>query len=182
MKNDKNKINEPRVNDEIRGFKNVRLIYTPREGDIRLNEGFNKVVSWYEAKQIAKEKELDLIEINGNVEPAIVRLDNYSKYLFELKKKLKEQKKTAVSLKEVQLSTTISDHDLETKAKKAMEFIKDGHKVKVVLTFRGRENYRKDELKSSIYHFIVLMEDVAVPESLPKDEGNKCIVILKKKK
>lgn len=177
MKNNKNKINEPRVNDEIRGVRNVRLIYSPKEG-----EGFNEVVSWFEAKKRAEKMELDLIEINGSVDPAIIRLDDYSKFLFELKKKSKEQKKPAASLKEVQLSTTISDHDLETKAKKAMEFIKDGHKVKVVLTFRGRENTRKDELKSSIYHFLVLMEDVAVPESLPKDEGNKCIVILKKKK
>lgn len=176
MKDNKNKIKDYRINDEIRGAKSVRLIYAPKEG-----EGFNKVMSWYDAKRIADEKNLDLIEINGNAEPVIVRLDDYSKFLFDQKKKMKEQKKTVISLKEVQLSTTISDHDLETKVNKAKEFIKDGHKVKAVLTFRGREMAHKDLFKKNIYHFIVMMEDVAVPEALPKDEGNKCIVILKKK-
>ena len=63
-----------------------------------------------------------------------------------------------------------------------MEFIEDGDKVKVVLTLKRRELERLDESKRCLYEFILLVQDVAVPESLPKETGNKSIVILKKKK
>ena len=71
---------------------------------------------------------------------------------------------------------------METKAKKATEFLNDGHKVKVILTMKGRELNRREENKRSIFEFIVMLEDVASCESNLKDEGNKTVVILKKKK
>lgn len=166
---------EPRINNEIKGYSTVRLLYTLN------NEKINKVVSLNEARRIANELGQDMIEVNGNITPPIIRLDNYSKYLYELKKKAKQQHRNKQCVKEVQLSTNISEHDLEVKAKKAREFITNGDKVKVVLTMRGRELSRRDISKKSIYVFITLLEDVAVPEHLPKDEGNKCIVILRKK-
>ena len=64
---------------------------------------------------------------------------------------------------------------------KAKEFIEDGNKVKVVLTMKGRELGRREDSKKSLLTFIVEMDEVAVPESLPRDEGNKCTIILKKK-
>lgn len=141
----------------------------------------SKVVTLKEAIRIANEMERDVIEINSRTDPPIVRIADFSKYMFELKKQLKQKNKKQPSLKEVQLSTNISSNDLQTKARKAKEFINDGHKVKVVLTMRGRELTRREESKKSIYTFIVEMEDVAVPESMPRDEGNKTIVIMKKK-
>lgn len=176
----KKDLNEPKINDEIYGYENVRLIY---KHDINnsSDKDINKVMSLKDAKKLSLEMELDLIEINGKTNPPIVRLANYSKYMYELKKQQKQKSKTPPSLKEVQLTTNISKHDLEIKANKARDFIKDGHKVKVVLTMRGRELTRKEESKKSIYEFITMLEDVSVPESMPRDENNKSIVILKKK-
>jgi translation initiation factor IF-3 len=168
--------NEYRINDEIHGDV-VRLIYKPTIG----NDGFNKVVSMDEARHIAESKELDLIEINNKTTPVIVRMEDYSKFLYEMKKQAKQKKKVVNVLKEVQLSTNISEHDLLIKVKKAKEFIGDGDKVKVVLTMKGRELGRREESKTCLYKFITNMDDVAVPESMPKDENNKSIVILKKK-
>ena len=172
MANIKNKINEPRINDEIRGVETVRIVGDGIE---------SREISIKEAKKIASSLELDLVEINGNVNPPIVKVVEYSKYMFELKKVLKNRNKKNCVLKEIQLSTNISSNDLNTKVRKAKEFIEDGNKVKVVLTMKGRELARREDSKKSLLAFIVEMDEVAVPESLPRDEGNKCIVILKKK-
>lgn len=165
-----------RVNDEIRNYDTVRLIYKPTVG-----EGFNKVVSLDEAKRMASDKGLDLIEINTKASPVILRLEEYSKYIYELKKQAKQKKNNNSVLKEIQLNTNISEHDLLIKVKKSKEFINDGDKVKVVLTMKGRELGRREESKTCLYKFITYMEDVAVPESLPRDENNRSIVILKRK-
>ena len=175
-KKNKNGIDEPRINDEIYGYDKVRLVY-------KLDDGENQsmVISLSDAKRKAEHAGKDLIEINPKATPPIVRIEDYSKYLYELKKQMKGRNKPASVLKEVQLSTNISRHDLEIKANKARKFISDGDKVKVVLTMRGRELSRRDESKKSIYEFIDVLSDISVPESLPRDEGNKCVVILKKK-
>ena len=172
MANIKNKINEPRINDEIRGVETVRIVGDNIE---------SREISLKEAKRIASNLELDLVEINGNVNPPIVKVVDYSKYMFELKKALKNKNKKNCVLKAIQLSTNISSNDLNTKVRKAKEFIEDGNKVKVVLTMKGRELGRREDSKKSLLTFIVEMDEVAVPESLPRDEGNKCTVILKKK-
>lgn len=172
-----NGIVEPRVNDEIYGYNMVRVVY--KNGEDNLSE----VVTLSRARALAAEQELDLIEINGKIDPPILRIADYSKYLFDLKKSLKQKKKNNnnVTLKEVQLSTNISEHDIDIKARKAEGFLKDGNKVKVILTMRGRELTRRDISKKSLYVFIDKLSDVAIAENIPKDEGNRCIVILKKK-
>lgn len=178
--NKKDRIVEPRINDEIRGFKEVRLIYKKHNGENN-PEDFNKITTLFDAKRIAEKMGLDLVEINGRVSPPILKICDYSKYLFELKKSLKQKKKNTTTVKEVQLSVNITEHDMAIKAKKAEEFIKDGDKVKVVLTMKGRELSRREVSEKPIYMFVNMMSDVAVVESLPRAEGNKCIVILKKK-
>lgn len=174
-KNKKNNIIEPRVNDEIRGYDVARAIYSDTEN------GFNEIMSLKEIFAFANSVELDVIEVNPKITPPIVKIADYSKYLFDMKKSLKNRNKNGVNLKEVQLSTNISEHDLTTKENKAREFIKKGDKVKVVLTMRGRELSRRDISKKSIFQFLDDMSDIAVPETMPRDEGNKCIVILKRK-
>ena len=170
----KNAFNAPsfRINDELRGNYDVRIV----------GEGIeSKVVKLEEAKKIAYGMELDLIEINANNDPPIMRVASYEKMIYELKKNAKKNKQTAKPLKEIQLSVNISEHDLQTKANNARKFIENGSKVKVTLTMKGRELSRRDENKKSILEFIVMLEDVAVPESQLRDDGNKTIVILKKK-
>lgn len=161
-----------RINNEIRYFGDVRII----------GEGIeSRIVDFREARKIAQEMELDLIEMNPNITPPIMKIASYEKMLYEQKKAAKKAKQHNQQLKEIQLSVNIASNDLKTKANKAREFLADGHKVKVVLSMRGRELARREDNKKSIYLFIEALEDVAVPESLPKDDKNKTIVILKKK-
>ena len=161
-----------RVNDEIRIGGNVRIV----------GEGIeSKVVTMSEARKIAEDMELDLVEIQGKSDVPIVRVCNYEKMLYELKKAAKKNKQHVKPLKEIQLSVNIAKHDLETKANNAKKFIEDGSRVRVILVMKGRELSRREDNKRSILEFIVMMDDVAIPESAPKDEGNKTVVILKKK-
>lgn len=161
-----------RVNDEIRIGGNVRIV----------GEGIeSKVVTMSEARKIAEDMELDLVEIQGKSDIPIVRVCNYEKMLYELKKAAKKNKQHVKPLKEIQLSVNIAKHDLETKANNAKRFIEDGSRVRVTLAMKGRELSRREDNKKSILEFIVMMDDVAVPESTPKDEGNKTVVILKKR-
>lgn len=161
-----------RVNDEIRIGGNVRIV----------GEGIeSKVVTMSEARKIAEDMELDLVEIQGKSDVPIVRVCNYEKMLYELKKAAKKNKQLVKPLKEIQLSVNIAKHDLETKVNNAKKFIEDGSRVRVTLAMKGRELSRREDNKKSILEFIVMMDDVAVPESTPKDEGNKTVVILKKR-
>lgn len=178
--NNKKNVNEFRINDELSCYEMLRLVYKEKNFETTEND-FSKIVTYFEAKRLSEEYELDLVEINGSVTPPIVKLCDYNKFLFDLKKNGKDKKKNNNTCKEIQLSTNISQHDLYIKVKKAKEFIKDGDKVKVVLTMRGRELTRRELSKECFETFIDLMSDVATPENLPKDEGNKAIVILKRK-
>ena len=161
-----------RVNDEIRVGGNVRIV----------GEGIeSKVVTMSEARKIAEDMELDLVEIQGKLEIPVIKVCNYEKMLYELKKAAKKNKQQAKPLKEIQLSVNIAKHDLETKANNAKRFIEDGSRVRVTLAMKGRELSRREENKKSILEFIVMMDEVAIPESTPRDEGNKTVVILKKR-
>lgn len=164
---------EYRINEEIVGVSLCRVT----------GEGIqSEVLPFRKALELAQSLELDLIEFNPRIEPPIMRIESYDKFLYREKKNAKAKQQTPKQLKEVQLSVNIASNDLATKAKKAKEFISDGSKVKVVLTMRGRELARREENKKAIFEFITLLEDVAVPETMPKDEGNKTTVILKAKK
>ena len=185
-RNNKEKFPEPRINNELRGDYDVRVAYPINYVQSDLHywnlEYTSEVMSLEEAKLLARKLELDLIEINPSLTPPIMRIDDYSKWLYKEKKKIKDNKQKKNELKEVQLTVNIGKHDLEIKAIKAKEFIENGDKVKVVLTMKNRELSRREESKRCLYEFILMVEDVATPESMPRDEGTKSIVILKKKK
>lgn len=160
-----------KINDEIFG-NTFRLVGDNVE---------NGIVSASEARADAERLGMDLILINPNANPPIVKIANYEKMIYEMKKNAKKNKQAVHPLKEVQLSVNITEHDMATKANNARRFIEDGSKVKVVLKMRGRELARREDNKKSILTFITMLDDIAIPESMPKDEGNRTIVILKKK-
>lgn len=162
-----------RINDELNYNNNdkVRIIGNDE----------TTVVTFSEAKKIAEKNELDLIEINANANIPILRIESYDKFMYQQKKNAKKNKNNIKPLKEIDLTVNIAQNDLETKVRKAKDFIEDGSKVRVVLVMKGRELGRREVSKKSILEFITMMENVAVPESMPKDEGNKTSVILKKK-
>lgn len=164
--------NKFKVNDEIRLTGDVRIVGNDIE---------SKVVNINEARKIAGDLELDLVLINDSQSLPILRVCNFEKMIYEMKKAEKKNKHNGKPLKEIQLTVNIAKHDLETKAKNARKFIEEGSRVKVVLSMKGRELNRREENKKSILEFIVMLEDVAVPEATPRDEGNRTTVILKKK-
>lgn len=172
----KKNIIETRINNEITGYNEVRVIYN------KDNENFNKIVSLTEAFNISNELEMDLIEINANITPPILKIDYYDKWLYNEKKKLKNNKPKKVELKEIKLSANIGSNDLDVKLKQTRQFIENGDKVKVSLILKGREKQRKEECKKSLFEFLVNISDVAIPETMPKDMDNNIFVILKKKK
>lgn len=164
-----------KVNDEIKYVGDVRIV-----GD----NIDSLIMPISEARKLAEEKELDIVEISSKSSIPIIKLCNFEKMLYRLKKEQKELKfkNKSKPLKDIQLTVNIAQHDLETKVNNAKKFIADGSKVRVILTMKGRELSRREENKKSILEFIVMMEDVASMENSLKDEGNKTVVILKPKK
>ena len=163
---------EYRINDEIDFYGQVRVV-----GENANNE----VMSIDKARKLAESLDLDLVEINSRVTPPIMKVCNYEKMVYELKKTLKKNRQQAKPPKEIQLSVNIAENDLKTKENQARKFLEDGFKVKVILIMKGRELSRRMENKKTIFKFIADLEDVAAAESLPKDEGTRTIVFLKRK-
>ena len=121
-----------RINDMIR-VREVRLID---------DEGNQKgIVPTLEALKMAKEKDLDLVEVSPNANPPVCKTLDFGKYRFEQEKKLRESKKNqkVLKLKEIRMQPKIGSGDLDTKAKHVQEFLDEGSKVKVTIRFRGRE-------------------------------------------
>lgn len=162
-----------KINSEITS-QEVRLI----------GRGEPMVLSKFEAQNMANSEEKDLILINESQNPPIVRIDEYNKFLYALEKAEKEKKKLSNKsvLKEIQLSVNISDHDLETKAKKGREFLKDGDKVKVVISLKGREKANPERGELVMLKFAQSVEEFGIPESMPKLESGKWLMMMKTKK
>lgn len=176
----KNDYSNIRINGEIR-YPDARVIYKENANETSEND-FNKVMKVADAIRFAESIGLDLIEINPCAKPPVLKIYDYQKYVWEQKQIEKKKKKGGPDMKEIQLTVNISKHDMETKARHALEFIEKGHKVKVVLSIKGRELSRRDESSTSIYRFLGMMGDEISYDCAPKDEGNKVIAILKKKK
>ena len=121
-----------RINENIR-VREVRLID---------DEGNQMgIVPTQEALKLAKEKDLDLVEVSPNANPPVCKILDYGKYRFEQEKKLRDSKKNqkVLKLKEIRMQPKIGSGDLDTKAKHIQEFLDEGDKVKVTIRFRGRE-------------------------------------------
>ncbi len=127
----------PRINHMIR-IPECRLI-----GDDGHQYG---VIPMMEARRIAEDQGLDLVEVSPNAVPPVVKIIDYGKFKYEQQKQANEAKKkqVVVQLKEIQFRPNIEKHDLETKMKKIEGFLEDGDKVKLVMQFRGREMAYKD--------------------------------------
>ena len=159
------------INEEILD-KEVRLI-----GDQGEQLG---IMSAQEALKIAVEKELDLVKIVPNAKPPVCKLMDYDKYRYEQAKKEREIRKNqkVVSIKEVQLSATIEENDIQTKAKAAVKFLQGGDKVKVSIRFRGRQITHQEIGLAVMQDFVTRVKDVANVERKPMVEGRHMIMIL----
>lgn len=137
----------------------------------------------FDAIRIASEKDLDLVLVAPNGNPAVCKIMNYGKYKFEQSKKEKEAKKNQkiVELKEIRVTPNIEEHDFGFKSKNARKFLEEGNKVKITVRFRGRElNYIKLG-ETTLNQFIEELSDISVVEKKPLLEGKNMFIILSKK-
>ena len=138
------------------------------------------MVTLEEALKLAKEKELDLVEVAPNIDPPVCKILDYGKHLYHQKKidqkHRKQQKKNEV--KGVRISLRTGDHDLDVKLKRARKFLGDRHTIKVSLIFKGREISHLDIAKEKMVEFAEKLEDIANIESPPKRQGFNLIMIL----
>ncbi|WP_050748597.1 translation initiation factor IF-3 [Halothermothrix orenii] len=133
-----------------------------------------------EALRISQDKGLDLVEVAPQARPPVCKIMDYGKYKYEQAKKAKEAKKkqNVMNVKEVQMGVKIEDHDFNVKAKMAKRFLKNKHKVKVRIRFRGREVMHKQLGYDLMNRLIDEVKDLGVVESKPKMEGRNMIMVL----
>lgn len=138
------------------------------------------IVSLREAFAIADERQLDLVKISPNAVPPVCKIMDYGKYRYDQIKKEKEARKNQkiVELKEIWLSMTIDDGDMQTKAKNAAKFIADGNKVKASLRMKGRQTAYAKSAVEVVTRFAEMLKDVAVVEKKPLVEGRNVTMIL----
>lgn len=140
------------------------------------------VMSRDQALEIAREKELDLVEVSPDSNPVVCRIINYDKYRYQLEKKEKQQRKTGkkTEMKEVRLGVRTGEHDLDFKRKKAIKFLKEGRKVKIELIMKGRERAHRDLAREVLVAFLEKLKDeidVKVEQPVfPSQRGFNCVV------
>ncbi|MDD3334603.1 MAG: translation initiation factor IF-3 [Eubacteriales bacterium] len=164
-------INEPMINEEIRD-KEVRLI-----GADGAQLG---VMPTKNALEMAEQANMDLVKIVSTAQPPVCKLMDYDKHRYEQSKRERDLRKNQriVTLKEVQLSATIEENDVQTKFKNAVKFLEDGDKVKVSIRFRGRQIAHADIGMNIMRDFASRIEEYGTVERRPMLEGRHMIMIL----
>ena len=162
------------INDRIRA-KEVRLVGDNVE---------NGVYPIAEALRIADELDLDLIEISPNAEPPVCRVLDYQKFLYQQRKRMKEQKakSTKVVVKEIRFGPQTDDHDYNFKLKHAQGFLKEGAKVKAYVFFKGRAILFKEQGEVLLLRFVNDLEEYGKAENMPVLEGKRMIIMITPKK
>ena len=172
MKNDNMK-NQYRVNDQIR-VREVRIV----------GDGGSTVVPTRQALDMAREQGVDLVEISPNAQPPVCRLIDYSKFLYQQKKRQKEMKakQVKVEVKEIRFGPQTDEHDYQFKLKHAKEFLEEGNKVRAYVFFRGRSILFKEQGEVLLLRFANDLEEFGKVESMPSLEGKKMFLYLAPKK
>lgn len=172
MKKDNVK-NQYRVNGQIH-VREVRVV----------SDDGAEVMQTRQALDLARQQGLDLVEISPNAQPPVCRIIDYSKFLYQQKKKQKEmkQKQVKVEVKEIRFGPQTDDHDYNFKLKHAKEFLEEGNKVRAYVFFRGRSILFKEQGEVLLLRFANDLEEYAKVEQLPKLEGKKMFLFLAPKK
>lgn len=155
--------------------------------EVRLSDSEGKpvgVVTLDEAKTMAFEENLDLVEISPNAEPPVCRIMNYGKFLFEKSKSAKEQRKkqVQVQLKEIKFRPGTDEGDYQVKLRSLVRFLEEGNKAKVTLRFRGREMAHQSLGMDLLNRIKADLEEISVVESFPKLEGRQMVMVLGSKR
>ncbi len=173
MKKDNIK-NQYRINEQIR-VREVRIVGDDIE---------SAVMPTYKAIQLAEQKGVDLVEISPNAQPPVCRLIDYSKFLYQQKKKQKEikAKQVKIETKEIRFGPQTDDHDYNFKLKHAQGFLQDGDKVKAYVFFKGRSILFKEQGEVLLLRFAADLEDYGKVESMPVLEGKRMTMFIAPKK
>ena len=144
--------NQYRVNEQICA-RDVRVV----------SDGGAEVMPARKALELARQQELDLVEISPNAQPPVCRIVDYSKFLYQQKKHAKEmkQKQVKVETKEIRFGPQTDEHDYQFKLKHAMEFLNEGNKVRAYVFFRGRSILFKEQGEVLLLRFANDLEDYA---------------------
>lgn len=164
-----------RINEEIQA-REVRLIDEEKKqvGVIPIDQ----------ALALARQKELDLVEISPEASPPVCRLLNYGKFLYSLQKKAHEAQRhqRKVQIKEIKFTPGIGEHDIEVKLRKIREFLQDGNKVKVTVWLRGRQKRKPEMLDTMVLRIMEILKEMADIESPPKRETFSSHILIGAKK
>ena len=163
-----------RVNEQIRA-REVRIVGDDIE---------SQILSTRDALHIAEQKGVDLVEISPNAEPPVCRLIDYSKFIYQQKKRQKEMKakQVKIDVKEIRFGPQTDDHDYNFKLKHAMGFLADGDKVKAYVFFRGRSILFKEQGEVLLLRFAQDLEEYGKVESMPVLEGKRMTMFIAPKK
>lgn len=137
------------------------------------------IVPTVEAIRMAKEQDLDLVEVSPKTNPPVCKIMDYGKFKYQLAKKAQEAKKkqTVIQIKEIKLGLKIQEHDLMFKIKHIREFLEDGCKVKVIVMFKGREILHKDMGEKLTQKIIEAIKDIGNLEQKPKFDGRNIVMV-----
>jgi translation initiation factor IF-3 len=174
VKNDKRSQQQQyRINEQIR-VREVRIV-----GD----DG-SMVVPTKQAIDMAHEQGVDLVEISPNAQPPVCRLIDYSKFLYQQKKRAKEMKakQAKVEVKEIRFGPQTGENDYNFKLKHAKEFLEEGNKVRAFVFFRGRSILFKEQGEVLLLRFANDLEEYGKVEQLPQLEGKKMAIFIAPKK
>ncbi len=172
MQNDK-KNNQYRVNEQIR-VREVRVV----------GEDGSSVMGTRQALELARQQGVDLVEISPNAQPPVCRLIDYSKFLYQQKKRAKEMKakQVKVEVKEIRFGPQTGDNDYAFKLKHAKEFLLEGNKVRAYVFFRGRSILFKEQGEVLLLRFANDLEEFGKVEQMPQLEGKKMAIFIAPKK
>ena len=177
---------EPRRNTSVQDNAQHKLNEKIHAREVRvvLDGEEPKVMSTSDAIKLAEEQELDLVEISPNAVPPVCKIMDYSKFLYNQKRKQKElkAKQSKVVLKEIRFGPNTDEHDFQFKLVHAKKFLEEGCKVKAFVFFRGRTIVFKDRGEILLLRFVQELGEVGVLESMPKLEGKKMIIMINPKK
>ena len=138
------------------------------------------ILTPYDALKMAREKNLDLVEISPTAIPPVCRIMDYGKFLYQQEKKEREAKKhqKVIVVKEVKFRINVDDHDYETKKNHVLRFLDEGDKVKATIFYRGREMSHRELGRKILDRLMKEIQGKGVVEFMPRMEGNTLHAIL----
>jgi translation initiation factor IF-3 len=138
------------------------------------------IISTQEALRMARDQDLDLVEVAPNADPPVARIMDYGKYKYErdIRQKEARRKQSRVEVKEIKFRPKIDRHDYDTKKGHVERFLRAGSRVKVTIMFRGREMAHTDLGRKILDRLVEDLKDVAVVDAFPKQEGRNMIMVI----